>query len=218
MDRRSLLHRWLLALVSLSLLLAAVIGCKSGLETIAILWTGYDIPGEFDGLKGMKVAVVCKPVASQEFSNSGAARAMEEGISERLKAHIKDIKIIDPQKVNDLIDEKGMEDYLAIGRKLKADKVVAVDIESFGIFDGPTLYRGRSTISISVYDVAEKNREWHKSPPIIEYPRTGSIPMADQPENDFRNKFVGILSERIARFFYGHDMHADYGDDADVIH
>jgi hypothetical protein len=96
--------------------------------------------------------------------------------------------------------------------------VVAVDIESFGILDGQTLYRGRSTVSISVYDVAEKQREWHKSPPTIEYPRTGSIPMADQTENDFRNKYVGILAEQIARNFYGHDRHDDYGEDADSNH
>jgi hypothetical protein len=166
---------------------------------------GFDIPAEFDGLIGKKVVVVCKPVASQEFSNSGAAKALEEGISERLKAKIKDIKIIDPQKVNVLIDEEGLEDYVAIGRKLKADKVVAVDIESFGIFDGQTLYRGRSTVSISVYDVAEKNREWHKLPPIIEYPRTGSIPAADLAENEFRGKFVKIISEQVAQLFYPHD-------------
>ena len=45
------------------------------------------------------MAVVCKPLTSQEFSNTGAARALTEGICERLKAHIKDIHIIDPQKV-----------------------------------------------------------------------------------------------------------------------
>ena len=165
------------------------------------------------GLKGKKVAVVCKPLTSQEFSNAGAARALAEGICERLKAHVKDIHIIDPQKVAELLDEKGMEDYLEIGKELKAEKVVGIDIESFGVLDGPTLFSGRSTVSIQVYDVAEKQVEWHKSPPQFEYPKIGSTPMQDFTEIEFRNQFVAILAEQIARFFYPHDRHDDYASD-----
>ena len=45
------------------------------------------------------MAVVCKPLTGEEFSNAGAARALAEGICDRLKAHVKEIHIIDPQKV-----------------------------------------------------------------------------------------------------------------------
>ena len=74
------------------------VGCKSGLESLALFYEGNDIPAEWDGLKGKKVAVVCKPLTSQEFSNSGVDRALAEGICERLKAHVKDIQIIDPRE------------------------------------------------------------------------------------------------------------------------
>ncbi len=218
MDRRSLSLRWPTVVWSLIMFSLLAVGCKSGLESITLLVNGYDIPPEWDGLKGKKVAVVCKPLTSQEFSNSGAARALAEGICDRLKAHIKDIHIIDPQKVANLVDEKGMEDYLQIGRRLKAEKVVAIDIESFGVLDGPTLYRGRSKVSIQVYDVADKSVEWRKSPDQFEYPRNSSMPMTDFSETDFRNKFVGILADKIARFFYPHDRHDDYGDDALSVH
>ena len=63
-----------------------------------MLYEGYDIPAELDGLKGKKVAVVCKPLTSQEFSSPGVDRALAEGICERLKAHVKDIHIIDPRE------------------------------------------------------------------------------------------------------------------------
>jgi hypothetical protein len=214
MTRHSLLLRWPAAVLSLVLLTTLTAGCKSGLESIALLYEGYDIPAEWDGLKGKKVVVVCKPLTSQEFSNSGAARALAEGISDRLKTHIKGIHIIDPQKVAALIDEKGMEDYVEIGKTLKAEKVIGVDIESFGVLDGQTLFRGRSSVSIRVYDVADKHVEWRKSPPQFEYPRIGSTPAADLTEVEFRNQFVNILSEQIARFFYPHDRHDDYGGDA----
>src|SRR5271157_3481967 len=214
MDRRSLLLRWRVVVWSLALLSIVVIGCKSGLESVTLLWNGYDIAPEWDGLKGKKVAVVCKPLTSQEFSNSGAARALAEGICERLKAHIKDIHIIESQKVAELVDEKGMDDYLEIGKALKAEKVIGIDIESFSVLDGQTLFRGRSTVNIQVYDVAEKHVEWRKSPPQFEYPRNGPTPMADFTEMEFRNRFVGILAEHLARYFYPHDRHDDYGDDA----
>jgi len=215
MDRRSLSLRW--PVLSLVLLLALAIGCKSGLESFALLYEGFDIPPEFDGLKDKKVAVVCKPLTSQEFSNFRAARALGEGISDRLKAHIKGIHIVDPQKVAALVDEKGMEDYAQIGKAMKADKVVGIDIESFGVLDGQTLFRGRSTVSIQVYDVAENRVEWRKSPPQFVYPRTCSTPATDISEIDFCNQFVGILAEQIARLFYPHDRHDDYGDDAKSI-
>ncbi|MEI8376281.1 MAG: hypothetical protein WCJ35_25965 [Planctomycetota bacterium] len=214
MDRRSLLLRWPWIVLSLVLLSLVAVGCKSALQSFSILYEGYDIPADWEGLRGKKVAVVCKPLTSQEFSNSGAARALAEGICERLKAHVKNIHIIDPQKVAALVDEKGMEDYLEIGKELKAEKIVGIDIESFGILDGQTLFRGRSTVSIQVYDVAEKHVEWRKSPPQIEYPRLSSTPAADSTEMEFRNRFVGALAEQIARYFYAHDRHDDFGDDA----
>ncbi len=214
MDRRSLSLRWPWIVLSLVLLSLVAVGCKSALQSFSILYEGYDLPAEWEGLRGKKVAIVCKPLTSQEFSNTGAARALAEGISERLKAHVKNIQIIDPQKVAALVDEKGMEDYLEIGKELKAEKVVGINIESFGILDGQTLFRGRSTVSIQVYDVAEKHVEWRKSPPQIEYPRMSSTPAADSTEMEFRNRFVGVLAEQIARFFYPHDRHDNFGDDA----
>ncbi len=216
MDRRSLSLRWPLVVMSLAVLCIAVTGCKSAIETVAMVVTGNDTSAEFAGLKGKKVAVVCRPIASQEFSSSGAARALAEEICERLKAHYKnDIHLVEQRKVDKLVDENGMEDYLAIGKALKAEKVVAVDIESFSVLDGQTLFRGRSTVSVQVYDVAEKNVEWRKRLPQIQYPRNSSTPASDVTEPDFRNKFVSVLAEQISRLFYGHDPHDDYGVDAE---
>ena len=200
--------------VSLALLSVVAIGCKSGLESVALLYEGYDIPRRMGWPERQESGRRLQTAHVAGVQQSGAARALAEGICERLKAHIKDIHIVDPQKVAELIDEKGMDDYLEIGKALKAEKVVGIDIESFGVLDGQTLFRGRSTVSIQVYDVAEKHVEWHKSPPQFEYPKIGSTPAADITEMEFRNRFVGILAEQIARFFYPHDRHDDYGDDA----
>ena len=111
--------------------------------------------------------------------------------------------------------KKGWKTTVEIGKALKAEKVVGIDIESFGVLDGQTLFRGRSTVSIQVYDVAEKHVEWHKSPPqFVVSQDSAALPRRTSRKSEFRNQFVGILAEQIARYFYPHDRHDDFGSDA----
>ena len=217
MDRRSLSLRRPAVVWSLILLSIVAVGCKSGLESFALLYEGYDIPAEWDNLKGKKVVVVCKLLTGDEFSNAAAARTLTEIVCENLKTRVKDIHVIESQKVNKLLDEKGIDDYLEIGKALKADKVVGIDIQSFSVLDGQTLFRGRSQVKIRVYDVAEKHEEWHKSPPEILYPSLASTPTTDCTEIEFRNRFLAVIAEQIGRCFYPHDRHEDTARDATII-
>ena len=213
MDRRSPAFRWPLVVLLLVLFALVGVGCKSALQSFTLIYEGYDIPPEWDGLKTKKVAVVCKALTSQDFNNAGASRALADGICERLKAHIKEIHLIDQQKIAKVMDEKGIDGYLEIGKELKAEKVVAIDIEAFSVLDGPTLFKGRATVCVRVYDMADKQVEWHKRPPQFIYPTFGSTPMQELPEAEFRNQFVDNLAEQIARYFYPHDRHDDYATD-----
>ena len=142
------------------------------------------------------------------------------GICELLKAHVKDIHIIDQQKVADLVDERGMEDYLEIGKALKAEKVVGIDIESFSVLEGPdALPRPVHVSTVQVYDVAEKQRRVAQraaGDPVSH--GLAAFPKADLTEMEFRNQFVAILAEEIARYFYPHDRHDDYCRDALSVH
>jgi hypothetical protein len=207
MERRSRSIRLPALLTALALAAVAAAGCKTALTSAALLWNGYEVPPEFDGLKDKKVVVVCKMV-SLDFSNAHTERALAEAISERVKANSKKIHLIEPQKAIALRDEKGLDDAIEIGKQLKADKVIAIDIESFRVNEGQTLYRGRAVMSIHVYDVATKEDEWHKRPPQIEYPSIGPTPAQEMSESDFRNRFIANLADQIARYFYPHDRFA----------
>ncbi len=217
MNRRSLALRWPVIVCWMALLLAAC-GCKSTLQSLTLLYEGYDVPAEWNGLEGKKVAVVCKPLTSLEYTSPGVNKALAEAISELLKTHGKDIHIISPQKVADLLDIKGKGDYVEIGKALGAEKVVGIDIESFGVREGATLYRGRATVHIQVFDVAAKTPEWHKHPPEYLYPTSCGTPAGgDITEIGFRNDFVAVLAEDIGRYFYPHDRHDDFGRDATTV-
>jgi hypothetical protein len=199
---------------ALSLLVLASTGCKSALTSGALLWSGYDVPAEFDGLKDKRVAIVCKSVQMEELNNSGMARALSEALCQRLKARNKKIHLIDPQRVASLLDEKGLDDPIEIGRQLKAEKVVAINIESFRVHEGQTLYRGHSTLSVHVYDVETKEEDWHKEPRQIDYPSYGPTPAQEMSEGEFRNAFIAVVAERIGRYFYPHDRYAQDEDPA----
>jgi hypothetical protein len=214
MDRRNSSIRWTGILTALALVAIAALGCKSALTSGALLWNGYEVPAVFDGLKDKTVAVVCRMVTMEELSNNGMSRALSEALCERLKANNKKIKVIEPQKVAALLDMQEVDDPIEIGRKLKADKVLVVNIESFRIHEGQTLYRGHSNLSVHVYDVETKEEEWHKQPPQIEYPSYGPTPAQEMSEVEFRNNFIAVVAERIGRYFYPHDRYAQDEDPA----
>ena len=214
MDRSSRSIRWPALMTALALAAVAIAGCKSGLESIALLYQGYDVPPDFDGLKDKKVAVVCKMVTMEEVTNPGTARALSEAICQRLKANYKKIHLIEPQKVAKLVDETGQDDPIKIGKALKADKIVAIDIESFGVHEGQTLYHGHSTVTVKVYDVETGEEEWTKPAKQFEYPSWGPTPAQEKSEGEFRNEFIANLADQIGRYFYPHDR---YSRDSDSI-
>ena len=117
MDRRSRALRWPVIVCWMALLLVAF-GCKSTLQSLTLLYEGYDLPAEWNGLEGKKVAVVCKPLTSLEYTSPGVDKNLAEAISELLKTHVKGIHIISPQKVADLLDIKGKGEYIEIGKAL----------------------------------------------------------------------------------------------------
>ena len=206
MKRRTCSIRRPAAVASL-VLLAAAAGCTV-LQTGLLLINGTDTPAEFSGLEGKRVAVVCKMVDNVDLSNSTTARSLTEAICQRLKTNNKKIRLIEPQKVADLLDNKGLEDPIQIGKQLKAEKVVAIDIESFRVREGQTLFHGKAVISIHVYDVAAKEEEWHKEPPLhAEYPSWGPTPAQEVGEGEFRNQFIASLADQIGQSFYPHDRY-----------
>jgi hypothetical protein len=193
-------------LTALALVAVAATGCTV-LQTAAFLIRGTDTAAEYDGLTDKRVAVICKSEQMEELSNNGMARALSEALFQQLKDNDKKIRLVEPQKIAALMDEQGLEDPIQIGRKLKAEKVLVIDIESFRVNEGQTLYQGRAALKIHVYDVASKEEEWHKQPPQFLYPKIGPKPAQEISEGEFRNHFIAVLAEHIGRYFYAHDRY-----------
>jgi len=219
MDRLSLRRRIVL-IAALMIAALPAIGCTSGLFTVMYLFKGLDVDPDFKDLKGKKVAVVCRPTASLTYSNANVGRDLAQQITLLLQEQVPKIKTIDQKKIAKWIDENTWEEYTEVGKAMKADMVVAVDLESFSIYQGQTLYQGKADATIRVFDCTKTGRGkevFHKNIPQAVYPPSSPIPASDRTEPEFRREFVLVLANQIARHFYAHDPHADLGQDAEAL-
>jgi hypothetical protein len=190
-------------------------GCRSAIATALYLWKGTDVPPDFAELKGKKVAVVCRSQVSLQYRNATVARDLAQQITTLLQERVPKIRTVDQRKVSKWTDENTWENFTEVGKAMKADLVVGVDLESFDLFQGQTMYQGKANATIRVYDCTKGNKlVFQKTIPQSVYPPNTGIPTSDRQEPEFRREFVGVLADQIARHFYSHDPHADFAQDA----
>ncbi len=217
MDRPSVRYSFAVALLLAVAILPAV-GCRSGLFSLMYLIKGTDVDPDYAGLKGKKVAVVCRPMASLQYRNANAGRDIANVVTSLLEQQVPKIKTVDQRKVNKWTDENTWEEYQEVGKAMKADMVIGIDLESFSIYQGQTLYQGKADATIRVYDCKNGGKMvFEKIIPQAVYPPNSGVPTSDRTEPEFRREFIAVLADQIARHFYAHDPHADFAQDAAAL-
>jgi hypothetical protein len=218
MDRPSL--RFVVAAIMLIAVATMVtsIGCQAGMATALYLIKGTDVDPDYAGLKGKKVVVVCRSPASMQYSNSNAGRDLAQQMSKLLQEKVPKIKVVDSQKVAKWCDENTWEEYVEVGKALKADMVVGVELDKFSIYQGQTLYQGKANSAVHVYDCKEGGKVvFEKILPQTVYPPNTFIQTSEIQEKEFRREFISVLADQIARHFYSHDPYADLGQDGSAL-
>jgi len=221
MDQRPSVRRGQLwTLLILLAVLAPSAGCRSALATAVWLIRGPNLPAEFKELKGKRVCMVCRPLVELTYRDSSVAKDLAREMNKLLAANVRDIEMIDQRKVDEWIDENVWEEYNQVGRALKADYVVGVDLERFSIFQGQTVYQGKANVALKVFDCNSQSREpvFERRLPQVVYPPNSPRSTGDQQESDFRREYVRVLADQLARHFYPHDPYADVALDAAYLH
>lgn len=213
MNRPSILHGSVL-LAALAILTTPFLGCQAGLLTAMYLIKGTDVDPEFKELKEKKVAVVCHPVVSLEYRNANVGRNLSKEITRLIQEKVPKIETVDQRKVAEWLDENTWDEYVEVGRAMKADLVVGIDLESFSVLEGQTLYQGKANATIRVFDCTSGELVFEKILPRSVYPPNVAVPASDRDEPAFRREFIKVLADQIARHFYAHDPHADMAMDA----
>lgn len=190
----------------------AVTGCST-LGTLAYFVNPNDIPAEFDELSGKHVAVVCHPVVELQYSDAGSAREIAQLVGMNLDTHIRRAEIIEQQEIARWMDENELVDYTEVGKALDADIVIGIDLEDFHLYEGSTLYRGKASAHVQVYDVAEEKLIFEKRLDDYAFPKDTAIPATDRTEQQFRGMFMQVLSSKIARIFYASDSRTHFAEE-----
>jgi len=192
-------------LAVLSCLWLPCLGGCSTLLTVAYLVQPADVPAEFAELKGSTVAVVCRPIVELEFTDAGSARELASLVGDQIDQHVRQVEVIGQHDVARWIDENDWVDYQTVGRALDADHVVGVDLEEFRLHEGSTLYRGRATAHVRVYDLESGELVFERRVDDFVFPANTAIPASDRSEAEFRGMFLRMLSLRISRLFHAYE-------------
>jgi hypothetical protein len=104
-------------------------------------------------------------------------------------------------------------DYREIGKGLKADMIVAIDLHHF-TFRNPTVYRGKADVTVRVFDMQNDGQQaYRKRISDFNYPVNGGVHTADTTEEKFQIAFVQQLSWDIAKRFFDYDMLTEFAQD-----
>jgi hypothetical protein len=206
--------------IALALALAALplLGCQGLMVTAMYLMHGNNVDPDFAELKGKKVAVVCRPLMTLQYRDTNVTRDLAQQVTLLLQKNVPKIQVIDQRKVTKWTDENTWEEYPEVGKAVKADMVVGIDLESFSIFQGQTLYQGKANATIHVYDCSKGGKQvFEKILPQSVYPPNSAVPTSDRLEAQFRREFVAVLGDQIARHFYVHDPYLDMAQDVQAL-
>lgn len=198
-------------------LLIPCTGCLHLLLASGIyLWEGGNLaPAEYEGLEGKRVVVLCRPPASHEFRQAGAARQLASRVTDLLEMNVPGIEVVSQRKVDDWIDENDAREFLELGRAVNAELVLRIDLGHFELFNGPTMYQGNSDVTLSVHDVnANGRRLWDKPMGEVLFPVHTGVAVQEKSESQFQRDYVAVVASKIARHFHKHDPHADFAIDA----
>lgn len=198
---------WLVALGAMSL--ATQVGCVKLLTTVAYFVKGTNDDAEFEGLKDKRVAVVCRPLVELRYGSAGtAANDLATRVGQLLKQNGKRVKVVKQSAINDWTDENPDQELEDIGKGVKADVVLGIDIEQFNLLLGQTLYQGKSVVRISVCNVADGEVLWEKTMRQIVWPARAGVSTQDKPLQEFQREYIDVLATEIGNLFYPHDHFA----------
>jgi hypothetical protein len=176
---------------------------------------GNDLPAEYSGLAGQRVAVVCSVDGSVASEASGSM--LTSFVNSLLVKNLPKSTIIGQEEVERWLEIEGWSgnDALAVGRGVKADQVVSIQVTDLKLKDGATLYRGSCDIRVSVYDTkADGKLSFVKNITEHAYPRVGGTPISDTTETKFRSAYLQVVAHKVAGLFYPSDPTFEYALDA----
>jgi hypothetical protein len=195
-------------------------GCLSLVANLIHAAKGDLIPAAFDQFEDRKVAVVCVSNSSF-FGPTSVSSDVGKRVARLLRQKIPKAIVIPQQQVDDWIDKNSWDaiDFVALGKGVEADLVIAIEVNSLSLYDGKTMYKGQADMQFAVYDMQQGGAEVFGRPSeLVQFPVNSGISVNDvSSERQFRESFLDVIAMRVARNFFAFDINDDYARDADML-
>ena len=193
-------------LVLLMTALIASTGCIGALSQLIYVVKGTNVEPSYKGLEDSTVAVVCVSDASA-YGPDILTTTVAQAVAIKMQRTGRDINVIPATTVNDWIDRNGWDerDFANLGEGVGAEKVVAIEIGAYSIHEGSTLYKGRTDLSVTVYDIENGGTiDFLYGPTEYSFPKNGR-PAIQTSDRQFEAFFLANLTENIAHQFCPYD-------------
>ena len=201
----------------LACLVLPAAGCVGLAAQLLYMVNGGDkVKPEFTGLKGKKVAVVCV-AANSSTGPSSVAGQLERSVGLLLTQKGDKIDVIPSDKVADWIDRNDWNqvDYKEIGLGVKANMVLAIDLDGVRLHEGKTLYKGRASVVVTVYDMTDDGKVvFRRDLTDFSFPKNGARHSTEMSEARFQRLFVEVLAQQVGKYFYSYRREENFANDA----
>lgn len=216
--RGSMALRSFVAGCLLVILLVSQSGCIGMTSTLMYWVHGNKVDARCTALNGKRVAVVCVSSANLD-SKSDESAALARRVSMYLEQNVPKIKMIRPEEVADWRDQNtwNQVDYQSVGRGVKAEMVVAIDLSTFSIHGDATLLKGRASVKTTVFDMTDKGKVvFSDGPQEYVFPENGAQHVVEN-ETNFKRIYLKKLSEHVSRNFFAYDKMEDFAPET-ILH
>lgn len=197
------------------LVLTTSTGCINQMAQLLYVIKGHQVPPKFDGLQGKRVAVLCLSDASA-YGPDTLTYTVSKHVGIKIAQGVKEVEVVGPGKIESWIDENGWEEsrVVSLGKGVNADMVIVIEIGSYSIHEGATMYKGNADLTVTVYDI-EKNGQisFADGPDIFSFPENGR-PSIQTSDRQFESFFLARLTEHISKLFVAYDKMESFADDA----
>jgi len=201
----------------LALALALVCGCNATGYMLYLFAPGgktVDVPAEYEGLSGTKVAVVVYTDIGVQYEYPYARLGLSTAIASELKTHVKDIQTVPPSRVVTYQDQNVNWDTLdrtELGEELGADYVLYVILDEYTLRErgSVNLFRGRVRAQAALYEVTKPEadaRVWSGDEFSVIYPEHAPTGHLGQDDSRIRYETEKRFAVQLARKFYKHEV------------
>ncbi len=198
------------------IMLLAFSGCIGTAAQMLYILKGNKAKAAYSGLKNKRVAVVCISDASS-YGPDALTQTLAKSLSAQLKMNVKKVTIIPYAEIENWKDQNGWAevDPVQLGKDLEAQMVVALEMTGYSIREGQTMYKGRSTITTTVYDIDEDGEiNFVHGPEYFEFPKSHARPAIGTSEAQFESAYLARIVAYTSRLFYDYEKTETFGEDA----